>query len=402
MSFVIRNIDKVIVGDGKVLSNADIYVKDGKVSAIGAGLTVPENVEVRYGSGFCAMPGLWDTHCHVQSSGGIWGVDKDMLPEAKAIRAAAQAEPVVLSGTTTLADAGCDGNISFALRDTIAAGIVRGPRLLICGYMIRMTGGRAGKDTEGEVDGPDSARKATRKMIAKGVDFIKLGATGAVSSPGMKQWSPQLTLEEITAACEEAHKAGLKVHSHAYGDEGINLSIRGGADVVVHGITLNDENLQLMKDRSIQLLATLSTYKAKLPYLDKLPRWQAVKHIQVCELLEANFKRAVKAGIDVVAGTDSGMTFNYFGRSSRELDYMVEMGMTPAQAIKTATISAARSFGLDHETGSLAAGKAADILLVRGDPLADIGVLGKAGGVAQVFVAGRLVAAFDECGKEIG
>ena len=122
---------------------------------------------------------------------------------------------------------------------------------------------------------------------------------------------------------------------------------------------------------------------------------------QVCELLEDNFKRALKAGIDVVAGTDSGMTFNYFGRSSRELDYMVEMGMTPAQAIETATISAARSFGLDRETGTLAAGKAADILLVRGDPLADIGVLGKAGGVAQVFVAGKLVAAFDECGKEI-
>ena len=399
--FVLRNVRKVICGDGSVVDNATIVMKDKRIVAIGCGISEPAGASIVDCSRLCALPGLIDTHCHVESAGLVPGADKDWSRELITIRAAAQIEAPLLTGTTTMVDGGCKGSVSFALREALAKRIIRGPRLLVSGVMIRMTGGRANWGTEGEVDGADSARRETRLMLAKGVDFVKLGATGAVSSPGMKQRSPQLTTEEMAAACEEAHNAGLKVHSHAYGDEGIKYSIDAGADVIVHGVSLNDENLSLMKSRSLMLMPTLSIYRAKQERVNELPEWQRVKTLEVWEEVEVNFRRAREAGIEMVAGTDSGMVFNYFGRSSRELDYMVEWGMAPMDAIKTMTFSAARSVGLEQEIGVLEAGRIADVLLTRGDPSEEIGVLGRPGGIASVIQSGIVTVSFDQSGKEI-
>ena len=214
MDTILRHLNTVITMERGTLQDTDIRISGQQIVEVGHNLVAGDSTNVLDCAGLVAMPGLVDGHSHVESGALQHGEDRQWSTELKSIRAAGQIGRLIPTGVTTLADAGCRGETSFALKNAVEMGYCRGPRLLVCGEMIRMTGGRSGSGL-GEVDGPYSARRAARQMLAKGADFIKLGATGAVSNPGMKQWSPQLTLDEMTACCEEAHKAGLKVHSHA-------------------------------------------------------------------------------------------------------------------------------------------------------------------------------------------
>jgi imidazolonepropionase-like amidohydrolase len=267
--------------------------------------------------------------------------------------------------------------------------------------MITMTGGRA---THGhwvvggdyEVDGPHDARKKTRRLLMYfGADWIKLGATGALSSPHTGARDPQLTVGEMSACVEEAHKCGRKVHAHCYGVQGISNALEAGVDVIVHGQTLSRGNIEKMKEMGTILMPTLSTFqKVFQPKVDVGSKVELIRPSSsagIREETESNFKNAVKNDIPISMGTDTGMTNVLFGNNVNDLVHMVNFGMTPSQAIVSGTQIAARSIGLDDRLGTIAPGKFADMLVLKKDPTADIRVLVQLENLEHVILNGRFV-----------
>ncbi|TRO49276.1 amidohydrolase family protein, partial [Candidatus Bathyarchaeota archaeon] len=256
-------------------------------------------------------------------------------------------------------------------------GVCLGPRMFVSGEMITMTGGRSKKPgVRLEVDGADSARRAARGLLMyHGADFIKLGATGAISSPHTGPRHPQLTVEEMTACAEEAHKCGKKVHAHCYGEEGISNAIEAGADVIVHGQTLTDEHIAVMKSRDMILMPTLKTFCGHLEHIDEGGVHARIVTTGIWGETEPNFRKALRRGVTIAMGTDAGMPDNLFGDNPRDLEYMVEWGMTPEQALLAGTLNAARSVGVEDRLGTVEEGKHADLLFLGEDPLGDVSAI---------------------------
>ncbi|GAF97898.1 unnamed protein product, partial [marine sediment metagenome] len=219
------SVGKFIVGNGEVLEGVHVGVEEGKIAEVSVkGLSgeYGEKVDLE---DFVVMPGLIDAHVHIKYTGKPDTIEH--TDEYLAIRGVELARRALMAGCTSLADAGAVRNVAFAARNAINDGVVLGPRLFVCGEMITMTGGRSTKPgMRMEVDGPDSARKAARQLLMYyGADFIKLGATGAISSPHTGPRHPQLTVEEMKACVEEAHNCAKKVHAHCYGEQGITNAI---------------------------------------------------------------------------------------------------------------------------------------------------------------------------------
>ncbi|MFW9805648.1 MAG: amidohydrolase family protein [Candidatus Thorarchaeota archaeon] len=388
----------LIVGNGDTIENASILIQGDKIVKVGQDVKAPDDVEVLDFSDRVVMPGLIDPHVHVCFDGSSDPAEvRKVSDELLAIRGTHLAEKLLENGITTAGDAAGRGNVPFAVKEAIEKGLVNGPRLLPCGRMITISGGRNSFGGANEADGPDDVRRAVREEVGRGARFIKLAATGAISSEHTESFNTHFDLDELQAAANEARKVGLKSHAHAYGDEGIRNTILAGVDVLVHGHPLNKENIDLMKKHGTMYMPTIVTYyESQLHHDDgDLPEYMVRKEKEIFPLIEEGVRNAVKAGIELVVGTDSGMPYTYYGKATaEEMELMVRLGGTSEMAaIIAGTLNAAKSMNIDSKIGTAETGKSADILiLAKGkNPLEDITVLQDKDSISRVILMGKTV-----------
>lgn len=387
----------IITGDGRKLDDVSILIKGESISQIGTNISVSPDAEVLDYSDRVVMPGIIDTHIHITHDGTNPDPSeiRDLSDEYLSIRGTTYAKKILQYGVTTIADAGARGEVSLAVKKAVEMGYAIGPRFLACGRMITITGGRDKLYGPLEADGPEAVCKATRSEIARGVDFIKLAATGAISSSKTESMSSQFSVEEMSAATEEAHKVGKKVHAHAYGDIGISNTILSGVDVVVHGHPMSDTCIELMKKYGTFYMPTFVTYYESIKHHDEglLPEYMIRKEKELFPLMEEGLRKAVKAGLTIVVGSDSGLPYTPFGVSTmEELGLLVRYGgMTEMNAIIAGTLNAARSLNIDSFVGTLEIGKSADLLVLGSgmNPLDDISILQNPNSIECIFLKGK-------------
>jgi len=338
------------------------------------------------------LPGLIDCHVHFAMSGRPDWLAEVKEPYAMACwRAAIHARHTLNAGFTMVRTLGGRDGADPALRDAQAAGIVVGPRIVATNMVVCMTGGH-GAWIGREADGPNEVRKAVREQLKAGADCVKFIATGGVMTPGVQPGSQQLTFDELRAGVEEAHKAGRTTAAHAHGADGIHAAVLAGVDSIEHGSFMTGASMALMKERGTFYSATLCSAQG---FLDAPPGavadWAQVKANQVRVALDDTFRRAYRAGVKLVLGTDAGTPFNRHGDNARELALMVKLGVSPLDALRSGTRNGAELLGKLDTLGSIEPGKLADLLLVRGDVIADISRLCDPANIALVVQDGRIV-----------
>ena len=350
------------------------------------------------------MPGLIDCHAHLVYSGFRTLEELDRCPiETAAINAVLNARKVLAAGYTTVRDVGTIANVAVAVRDAIAQGKVPGPRVVASGQMICSTGGPADtlpphwrRKSGGFgvlADGSDAIRRTVRLQIRNGVDNIKLAASGVEVGPYAYTWMTTFSEEEVRTAIEEAHRWGRTVAIHAQSYDSVKFALRAGVDTVEHGTRMDDEAIALFQRSTSILVPTLCTLFSVLELgatLNLMPKQREEMAVNEPLWLDS-VRRAHAAGIPIAAGGDLGNRFPH-GTNARELDYLVRAGLSPLEAIQAATGTAARALKRDAAIGALAPGRLADLLVVDGDPLADIRLLQDPGRLALVLKDGRPVA----------
>ena len=371
-----------VVG-GKVLADQTILVSGDRITAVGpsAATPVPAGARVIDLSRETVLPGLVDAHVHLTGDPHQHGYRSLGVSDIRAAMYGAYAARRTLeAGFTTVRNVGASGFGDVALRDAIDEGELPGPRMRVAGYAIGIQGGHCDNNllphdfhyTEnGVADGPWAARAKVREMAKFGADTIKICASGGVLSKGDEAGAQQLTLEEMRAIVEEAHKLGRRVAAHAHGASSIRDAILAGVDSVEHGSLIDDEGIRLAREKGTYLVMDIYNDDYILQEGAKagmLPE-SLEKERKVGQLQRDNFRKAFKAGAKMAFGTDAGVYPH--GDNARQFFYMVKYGMTGMQAIQAATINGADLLGWKDRVGSLAAGKYADIVAVAGDPLAD-------------------------------
>jgi imidazolonepropionase-like amidohydrolase len=338
------------------------------------------------------LPGLIDCHVHLALSGS-----PDWLSEAKqsyallTLRAAQHARDTLRAGFTTVRTLGGLDGADPALRDAQAMGLIEAPRIVATNLVICMTGGHASWIGR-EADGPDDVRKAVREQLKAGADCIKFIATGGVMTPGVQPGSQQLTEEELRAGIEEAHKAGRTTAAHAHGASGIKAAVLAGIDSIEHGSFMTGESMALMKERGTCYSVTLCSAEGFFDAPEgSVADWAMVKAREVRAALYDTFRRAYQAGVKLVLGTDAGTPFNRHGDNAREMALMVKLGADPLDALRAGTRNSAELLGKLDSLGTLEPGKLADLVLARGDIVADIGRLRTSANIRAVVQGGRVV-----------
>ncbi len=352
-------------------SNVDIVIDDGRVAEIRAASGACD-VEAA-----CVTPGLVNAHAHVEASGepDMMGMVQTTTPSQRLLRAVANARKSIKAGVTTIRDVGSSHRIAPDVRDAIEEGLICGPRMRVAGAVLCMTGGH-GWPIGRAIDSPWAARKAVREQMLAGADCIKLIATGGVLTKGAVPGNAQLTPDELSGAIEEAHRHGLRVAAHAIGTQGIKNALHAGIDSIEHGTLLDNEAIELFKDRGTYLVPTLSAPTCILAHLEdgQQPKYVIDKARGLSEAMLANIRRAFEQGVKIAGGSDAGTPYNYHENYAEEVELMWSLiGMTPQQALHAATAVAAELIGL-HK-GVLALGEPADLLVLRGDAGQDVRAL---------------------------
>ena len=378
-----------------VVANGVVIVEGGEIKAAGSGLPIPAGARVLDLGDATLLPGLIDAHTHLGGeSQDNWlqgTVDRLRRTVAEsAIRATAYAQRTLMAGFTTVRDVGSWDYVDVGLRQAIRDGMVPGPRMLIAVHSLGARGGhcdetgypygRFGPETgleNGIASGADQFRDAVRFQVKYGADVIKICATGGVLSLGDAVDTPQLTQEEMNAIVEEAHKLRKKVAAHAHGAQGAKFAIRAGVDSIEHGSFLDDEALRMMKEEGTYLVPTLlaGEYTAGRSGIRQYPPEIAAKAKAALAARSDMFKRALKTGVKIAFGTDSSVSPH--GINAQEFGLMVDLGMKPAAALRSATSGAADLLGQSKTLGTLEPGKAADVIAVPGNPLTDVKVMEK-------------------------
>jgi imidazolonepropionase-like amidohydrolase len=375
--------------DGSVTQGAVILVRGELIEQVGAGLTIPSGARVIDLSAYTVLPGLIDCHTHVMLQPEDERGAPPVVVKSQAFRtvqAVAAARRDLEAGFTTMRDLDSEG-AGFA--DGINRGIIPGPRLFVSTLALTITGGHmnnAGLNPDIPIPEPATLTDSRDAMIAEvrrevkyGADWIKLYATGTMRHvhPATLEPLSQVSLEDVKAVVAEAARWHRDVAAHAYGGDGAKNAIRGGVRSIEHGMLLDDEALKLMVDRGTYWCPTLSVYFPESPEDNTEFRRRIVEHHK------AVFQKAMRMGVKICFGTDVG-AFEH-GSSAREFVRMVEYGMKPLEAVRSATTRAAELLRMERKLGSVEAGKIADVIAVEGNPLDDIRALGR---VAFVMKAG--------------
>jgi len=392
----------VLIHAGTVFTGADIdpvvhdawvRIADGRIVEVSASEPAASAGGVRIDAPDATLlPGLIDCHVHLTISGSPDWLSE--LNESYALtcwKVAKHAQATLRAGFTTVRTLGGRDGLEVALRDAQASGLVPGPRIVATNLVVCMTGGH-GYWLGREANGPDDVRKAVREQLKAGADCVKFIATGGVMTPGVNPGSQQLTYDELAAGIDEAHKAGRKTAAHAHGADGIKAAVLAGVDSIEHGSFLMDEAIELMKARGTFYSATLSSLAG---FLDAPPGsvadWAMAKAQACKDALDDSVRRAYTAGVRLVLGTDAGTPFNLHGANARELALMSERGVEPVDALRAATRNSAELLGKLDQIGTIELGKTADLVLCRGDAVADVTRLTDQANIQAVIQAGRIV-----------
>lgn len=390
-------------GSGTVTHDRLLTMADGKIVSDEPWQEAKREAPLIDWSDKWVLPGLIDLHTHIADGHGQTSDPAEPLKHSEAatiLKGAEMARITLHAGFTTVRDVGVyRGLTDVALRDAIATGQVEGPRMLVSGGYITIPGGGGAvtgakqgsvigpEFRVGEVRTPDDARKRVRAIIGGGADFIKMIATGAVLAIGSEPGALELTPEMMKAACDEAVRLGKYCIAHAHGAEGIKAAIRAGARTIEHASLVDEEGLRLAKERGVWLDMDIfnGDWIDEVGTRDGWPAEYLRKNRETTDLQRQGFAKAVKLGVPLTYGTDAGVYPHGF--NARQLRYMIRYGMSPMQALASATSVAASALGRG-DLGSVRPGHVADLVAVGRDPLADISALQCIDGVVQ---AGRLV-----------
>ena len=385
---------RVVDARGARPGRVDVLVRAGRIEAIGEGLDTAAHgaagaAAVALG-GRWLTPGLMNAHAHACLDAGP---DPETALHAEnrsqtLVRSIARLEATVRAGVTTIRDVGGPGEMPIELAALIAAGEIAGPHMLASGRVITMTGGH-GWWIGRQADGPDAVRRATRKNLRSGATSIKLMATGGMMTTGRQAGQPQLTIEEMAAAVEEARKREVPVAAHAESRIGVRNAILAGVDSVEHGHGGDQEVIDLMLERGTALVPTILSDRRIIDHgvAAGIPAFVVEQCEALHESLVTFLEPAIRAGVRIAAGNDGGAPLVPMGDMVDELELYVRHGMTPLAALASATTVTAELFGLP-DVGLVEPGQVADLLVVDGDPLASIGALRDP---VQVLRAGRPV-----------
>ena len=393
----------VDVQAGNVLTGQCISITDDKITAIASCGPTPKGAERVDWSGFTVLPGLIDLHTHLADAGqsADLGLPLKTSPAATALIGAHNARLTLEAGFTTVRDVGTyRGLTDIALRDAINAGHVPGPRMFVAGAYITIPKG--GGELNGVIpndqlpsdmrlgvtSAPEEAAAKTAFLIEQGADFIKTIATGAVLAIGTEPGEPEMTEDQLRAVVETARAKGVFVTAHAHGAVGIKNAIRAGVRSIEHASLIDDDALAMAKASGTWLVMDIynGDYIDDIGTKEGWPEEYLRKNRETTDVQRVGFMKAVKIGVKLAYGSDSGVYPH--GQNAKQFAYMVRYGMTPMQAIQSATIRAAELLGKQNVLGAIAAGRFADLVAVKENPLANITALEH---VALVMKDGKIV-----------
>jgi len=373
------------VESGSLVDNAVILTAGGKIEGVGPNLAIPSGAQIIPLPEATCLPGLIDVHVHLTGDPTKHGYQTLGISVPRStVTGVKSARQTLLAGFTTVRNVGADGYSDVALRDGIEAGDVDGPRMLVSGPALGITGGHCDNNLlapefhytdRGVADGPWAARAKVREVVKYGADLIKICASGGVLSKGDQPGTPQYTLEEMQAIADEAHKLGRKVAAHAHGTQSIKDAIRAGIDSIEHASLIDDEGIALAKQHGTFLVFDIYNDDFILQEGAKvgmLPE-SIEKERNLGKLQRENFRRALLGGARMAFGTDAGVYPH--GDNAKQFATMTEYGMKPLDAIRAATVNAAELLGRSKDIGVVAKDAFADIIAIQGDPRADVKLL---------------------------
>jgi imidazolonepropionase-like amidohydrolase len=390
---------RLVDGSGQVRQDAVVVVAGERITSVGTGNgAVPSGATVIDLRRYTGLPGLIDVHTHMtyywdQTLGTRpWAQQGTVSDAVTVFLAQENARKTLETGVTTVRDLGSSDYNDIAMRDLINRGAMVGPRMFVAGWGLHVNGtpirpGMSATPDPGTADGVAEVQRVARQQIAAGADWIKVyGSTGSDRDTSGYQ---TFTYEEMKAAADVAHQAGKRIAIHSYGAAGGRTAMLAGAESVEHAVDLDDSTLAEMVRLGTVYVPTIDHNRYYIAHRAEYGYTTADSAALDAYMKRnvATFKRALRAGVKIAMGSDA--VFTGFGENTRELDRFVEDGMTPAQAIASATTTAAALLGLEKELGSVAPGYYADIIAVEGDPLADIGALTHH--VRWVMKGGRVV-----------
>ena len=374
------------VASGKYVDKPMVVIVDGRISAVEhQGEAVPAGAERVDLPGVTLLPGLIDMHVHLTSSPLFGGYNRLQYTDSFwPILATIHAKATLEAGFTTVRNVGSRNFDDVGLKQAIEAGYVPGPRIVPAGYAIGSTGGHCDSNSfppsmkqkgDAVIDSPDEGRKRVREMHKYGAQVIKICATGGVFSHGDTPGAQQLTLEEIKAMVDEAHRAGMRVAAHAHGADGIKAAILGGVDTIEHASLVDDEGIKLAIAHGSYF--GMDIYNTDYTQAEGKKNGVLEENLQkdrdIGDIQRENFRKALKAGVKMIFSTDAGVYPH--GTNARQFAVMVRYGATPLQAIRTATLTAAEALDRVKDVGQATPGHYGDLVGVKGDPLSDVTVL---------------------------
>ena len=397
MEYVLAGATLIDGLGGAATTNAAVHVKDGRIAWVGRADDLPaQNADWVDLSGKWLLPGLIDAHIHVCYNGAesVFAL-LERPRDALVLEAVDIVRRILSHGTTTVRDIGGEKYIEMSLRNAIEAGFIQGPRMKTSGRVISMTGGHAHFIAR-EADGPDEVRKAAREQIKAGADTVKLMATGGSATPGQDIMASQFTVDEIKAAVETAHMMGRTVAAHCHGTGGIKNCLLAGVDSIEHGTYLDEETADMMVENGASLVLTLGVGNPDLESypLSPVQKADAERRRPMIEKgvrqIRETIALARAKGVFLGSGSDAGgnpLAPHHYSMA-RELELLVENGIAEMEAIGIVTMNNAKILRWENDIGSIEPGKLADLLVIDGDPLADIRNARK---VAAVYKGGEKV-----------
>lgn len=408
-SFLLLKGGKILTGrPGEIIQGSVLMVEGSKIAFVGredeVGREKKDRARIIAVETCTIMPGLIDSHVHFWGARTLDYLHRALVPdELNMIRAVKDVEALIDVGFTTVREAG--GKKSIYLRRAIEEGTIKGPRILSAHRAICITGGHYDlhflpldhvKGMKGNfrlADGADDCRKAVREQLREGADFIKICTTGGIMSQGDHPKEVQFSSEELNSIVEESHDHGKRVAAHAQGLDGIISAVRAGVDTIEHGTFLDEETAELMVKRGIFLIPTLSLMHKIATEAGSygMSPWALKKGAELNKVAVNTFNLAQERGVRIASGTDfSGAPPMRHGGNAIELSLMVQAGMSPYDAISSATKVAAEAIGIQERTGTLEEGKWADILVIEGNPVHDISILMDKSRIRMVIKEGHI------------